>query len=107
MGPEPGGHRGEAGVEAMVEQVAQARTRRGALRQTALVGTQVGEQLCCRTVPTDAAEILVDPARAGRRKEVAQVQMKNHCPAGVQRGVSDDRLAWLKPPGRGMTAQPL
>ena len=59
------GEAGEAGVHLIVDEVAQARAGRRALRQSALPGAEFDQQVARAAVPADGAAVAFDPCGAG------------------------------------------
>ena len=83
-------------VEDVVDQVAQPRARRRALRQPAVVGDELRQQRRALRVPADASEVLLDALGRRRREKILDIQLDHDRLADVHRGVVRDRDARIK-----------
>src|SRR5262249_22583711 len=66
--PPARGEPGQARVEAVIDEVAQSRTGRRALRKSPLKGAEVRQQSCRGPVPADASEVLANSLRPRGRE---------------------------------------
>ncbi len=80
------GHRRQAGIQPVVEQVAQPWTGRRSLRQAAAMRAKMHEQAGGRAVPADGPKIPVDPMGVRGRKKVLEIEPNDHGLTGVKRG---------------------
>ena len=84
--------RSQARVELVIEEVAQTRAGRRALRERAVVRAESREQSRGAGVPADLAEIIFHPRGGGRAEEILDVELDDDVLPDVGQRIADDRV---------------